>query len=133
MPAYEAAKAKEGDSLAAAKLAEETAATSEFKDAGLNSDAEAKIAAWRADHKKACAAKKKTTHKPHNSIPSLIGLCIFMILIFGAGIHLMGMSFGAFAKGFGVVCFSSLSWPTCLAAKPSPSSTGLVQRPGPCC
>nr|WP_321464602.1 putative sulfate exporter family transporter [uncultured Desulfobulbus sp.] len=105
MPAYEAAKAKEGDSLAAAKLAEETAATSEFKDAGLNSDAEAKIAAWRADHKKASAAKKKTTHKPHNSIPSLIGLCIFMILIFGAGIHLMGMSFGAFAKGFGVVFF----------------------------
>jgi len=105
MPAYEAAKANEATSLAAAKLAEAAAATASFKEAGLNTDAEAKIAAWRADHKKVSAAKKKTQHKAYNYIPSLIGLCIFMIVIFGAGIRMMGMSFAAFAKGFGVVFF----------------------------
>ena len=97
MPAYEAAKAKEEASLAAAKLAEDAAATASFKEPGLNTDAETKIAAWRADHKKAGAAKKKTQHKAHNYIPTLIGLCIFMILIFGAGIRMMGLSFGAFS------------------------------------
>ena len=108
MPAYEAAKAKEAASLAAAKLAEEAATAASFKEAGLNADAEAKIALWRADHKKASSAKKKTQHKAHNYIPTLIGLCIFMILIFGAGIRMMGSSFGAFAKGFGVVFFVAI-------------------------
>ncbi|MGD9950323.1 MAG: YeiH family protein [Desulfobulbus sp.] len=103
MPVYDAANAKEVASLATAKLAEGAAAATSFKDAGLNSEAEAQIAAWRADHKKASAAKKKTQHKPYNYIPTLIGLCIFLILIFGVGIRMMGMNFAAFAKGFGVV------------------------------
>ena len=105
MPAFDAAKAKEAASLAAAKMAEAAAAAASFKEEGLNTDAEAKIATWRADHKKMSAAKKKTQHKAYNYIPTLIGLCIFMILIFGTGIRMMGMSFGAFAKGFGVVFF----------------------------
>ncbi|MDD2466360.1 MAG: putative sulfate exporter family transporter [Desulfobulbus sp.] len=108
MPAYDAAKAKEVASLATAKLAEDAAAVTSYKDAGLNSAAESQIAVWRADQKKASAAKKKTQHKPYNYIPTLIGLCVFMMLIFGTGIRMMGMSFGAFAQGFGVVFFVAL-------------------------
>jgi uncharacterized integral membrane protein (TIGR00698 family) len=100
MPAFESAKAKEAASLAAAKLAEAAAVAASFQDQNLNSDAEAKISTWRADHKKVSAAKKKTQNKPYNYIPTLIGLCIFLIFCFGIGIRMMGMSFAAFAKGF---------------------------------
>ena len=104
-PTYEAAKAKESASLSAAQQAQDAAQQADYSNNDLNTQAEAQIAAWRADHKKMAKAKKKTQHKAYNYIPTLIGLCIFIILIFGSGIRLMGMSFGAFAKGFGVVFF----------------------------
>lgn len=105
MPAYEKAKAKAAEALNAATQAEETAAAASFKDSALNEEAKAKIADWRAAQKKSSSAKKKTTNKPYNYIPSLIGLCLFMIAFFGIGIKLMGRSFTEFAKGF-VIVFS---------------------------
>ncbi len=103
MPAYEEAKGKAATALAAAQEAEAAAAGAAFKDTTLNEAAAAKIKDWRAAEKKADSAKGKTTNKPYNYIPTLIGLCAFFILIFGAGIKLMGKSFLEFAKGFTMV------------------------------
>ncbi|MEE4137566.1 MAG: putative sulfate exporter family transporter [Desulforhopalus sp.] len=103
MPAYEEAKAKAEAALLAASEAEGLAAAAGFADEGLNAAATALIADWRAADKKAASAKAKASAKPYNYIPSLIGLCLFFIVIFGGGIVLMGQSFVKFAKGFFIV------------------------------
>jgi uncharacterized integral membrane protein (TIGR00698 family) len=103
MPAYEEAKAKVEAALLAASQAEGLAAAAGFADEGLNAAATALIADWRAADKKAAAAKAKASAKPYNYIPSLLGLCLFFIVIFGGGVVLMGQSFVKFAKGFFIV------------------------------
>lgn len=103
MPKYEEAKAKLEVALAAAVAAEDAAAGASFQDGALNDDAKTKIAAWRDAHKAAGDAKKKTENKPFNLVPTLIGLCIFMAVVFGAGIALMGKSMREFVQGFGIV------------------------------
>ncbi len=103
MPAYEEAKAKVEAALNAATQAEEAAAAANFQDQALNEEAKAKIADWRAADKKASSAKSKASNKPYNYIPTLIGLCIFMVVFFGAGNKLMGRSVPEFAKGFVIV------------------------------
>jgi len=103
MPAYEEAKARAAAALAAAVEAENAAAAAVFSNQALNQEAEARIADWRAEQKKAASARKKTENKPYNYIPTLIGLCVFFIAIFGAGIFLMGNSARAFAIGFPAV------------------------------
>ncbi len=103
MPAYEAAKANVAAALATATAAEVAAATANFNDQTLNAEAEVKIADWRAAERKASSAKAKTSNKPYNHVPSLVGLCCFMIVFFGAGISMMGRSFVEFAKGFVLV------------------------------
>ncbi|TKB28572.1 putative sulfate exporter family transporter [Desulfopila sp. IMCC35006] len=103
MPAYEEAKAKAAAALVMAQKAEEAAGAAAFKDQALNDEATAKIADWRAVEKKVASAKKKTSEKAYNLIPSLIGLCAFFIVIFGIGITLMKKSFTEFARGFVIV------------------------------
>ena len=103
MAKYEEAKAKLETALAAAMSAEEAAAGASFQDQGLNDEATAKISEWRAANKAAGDAKKKVENKAYNYIPTLIGLCIFIALIFGAGIALMGKSAPAFLQGFIIV------------------------------
>jgi len=103
MPAYEEAKTKAEAALLAASEAEGLAAAAGFADEGLNAAATALIADWRAADKKAASAKAKASAKPYNYIPSLIGLCLFFIVIFGGGVVLMGQSFVKFAKGFIIV------------------------------
>ncbi len=103
MPAYEEAKAKLAASLTAAQSAEAAAAAAGFTDTALNDQAKEKIADWRAADKKAGSAKAKASQKPYNYIPGLIGLCLFFIVIFGAGVSLMGKSFSQFARGFFIV------------------------------
>ena len=83
MPAYEQAKAKADASFVAAQAAEAAAVGAAFQDQSLNDDAVAKIATWRADHKAAGDAKKKTENKPYNYIPSLIVLLFFIAAFFG--------------------------------------------------
>ncbi len=103
MPAYEEARAQAAAALLAAQQAEDVAARAGFNDQALNEAAAAQIKVWRDAEKKAGAAGTKTTQKPYNYVPSLIGLCVFFIVMFGAGIVLMGKSFSEFAKGFVVV------------------------------
>lgn len=93
MPKYEDAKAKNEAALFAAVVAEQSAANASFQNSALIDEAKAKISDWRTTHKFAEDAKKKTVNKSYNYIPSLIGLCVFFILILGSGIHLMGQSF----------------------------------------
>ncbi|MFZ5766782.1 MAG: YeiH family protein [Thermodesulfobacteriota bacterium] len=109
MPKYEEAKAKEAAAFAAAKTAEEAAAAVAYQDAALNGQAKDLIADWRAEHKKTGDLKKKIEHKAYNYIPTLIGLCLFLIVIFGAGIALMGKSAVAFAIGFPMVFLVSVA------------------------
>lgn len=104
-PAFEVAMAKASAALAAATQAEEAAAGAAFKDQALNDEAKARISDWRAAEKKSASAKTKTGNKPYNYIPTLIGLCLFMIVFFGSGIALMGESVVGFGKGFFIVFF----------------------------
>ncbi len=108
MPAYDEAKAKASAALAAATQAEEAAAAGAFKNQALNEEVIAKISDWRAAEKKSASAKAKAGNKPYNYIPTLIGLCIFMIVFFGSGIALMGESVAGFGKGFFIVFFVSV-------------------------
>jgi uncharacterized membrane protein YadS len=103
MPAYEAAKTATAAALAAAQQAETAALAAAFQNPALNDEAKARIDEWRKAAKTESSAKTKASNKPYNYFPTLIGLCIFFIVIFGAGIALMGKSFAAFAKGFGIV------------------------------
>ena len=103
MPKYEAAKGKADAAMAAAVTAEAAAAGASFQDQALNDDAKAKISEWRAAHKDAGEAKKKVENKAYNYIPSLIALCIFLAVVFGLGIALMGKSMPAFMQGFTIV------------------------------
>ena len=103
MPKYEKATAAEKVALAAAVSAEQAAGGASFKDTALNDEAKIKITEWRKTHKAAGDAKKKIGNKPYNVIPTLIGLCVFFMLIFGAGIRLMGEGFMTFARGFTIV------------------------------
>ena len=103
MPAYEEAKAKAAGALAAAVAAEEAAAAASFQDGALNEAAKAGIDDWRAAHKAEADAKKKVGAKPFNYIPTLIGLCLFIAVIFGVGIAMMGKSMPAFMQGFVIV------------------------------
>lgn len=98
--AFEEAKAKTEAAFAAAISAEEAAAAAAFQDAGLNTVAADKIAQWRDADKAMGAAKKKVGNKAYNIIPSLVGLCIFMALVFGVGMAMMGQSLKEFAFGF---------------------------------
>lgn len=103
MPKYEEAKASAEAALTAAVGAEEAAAAAMFQDQALNDAAAGKIKEWRDANKAAGEAKKKTENKPYNLIPGLIGLCIFMALIFGVGIAMMGKNMMEFAIGFTMV------------------------------
>ena len=103
MPDYEMAKEKAAAALLTATAAEEAATTANFTDETLNESAKEAIAAWTAAEKKASSAKAKTTTKAYNYIPTLIGLCLFMIVFFGVGMKLMGHSITEFAKGFVMV------------------------------
>ena len=103
MPVYEEAKGKAAAVLAAAQQAESAAAAAAFKDSALNDAAVATIKDWQSAEKKAGAAKGKTTNKAYNYIPTLVGLCVFLVVIFGAGMALMKKSFTEFAKGFVIV------------------------------
>ncbi|MDY0226298.1 MAG: putative sulfate exporter family transporter [Desulfomicrobium apsheronum] len=103
MPKYEEAKGKLEVALAAAVAAEEAAAGASFQNQALNDEATAKISEWRDAQKAVGDAKKKVGNKPYNYIPTLIGLCIFIALIFGAGIAMMGKSAPAFLQGFVIV------------------------------
>ncbi|SFK19661.1 conserved hypothetical integral membrane protein [Desulfomicrobium apsheronum] len=103
MPKYEEAKGKLEVALAAAVAAEEAAAGASFQNQALNDEATAKISEWRDAQKAVGDAKKKVGNKPYNYIPTLIGLCIFIALIFGAGIAMMGKSAPAFLQGFVMV------------------------------
>lgn len=103
MPAYEEAKAATTAALARAREAEGAAGAAAFADQALNDQAAAAITAWQATEKKTAAAKRKVSNKPYNHYPTLVGICFFFILIFGAGIKLMGQRFTSFAIGFFVV------------------------------
>ena len=104
-PKYEAAVAKEAETLAVAQSAENAAAQASFSDETLNVQAADAIDAWRLAHAKVSGAKKKIGTKAYNQIPKLIGLMIVMAVFFGIGAQVMGQNIGKFMLGFVFVFF----------------------------
>ncbi|MBA3008635.1 MAG: putative sulfate exporter family transporter [Proteobacteria bacterium] len=103
MPKYDKAKAAEAESFGAAVTAEKAAALASYKDTALNDAAAGKIAEWREDHRAVSDAKKKIGNKAYNYFPTLLGLFVFLALIFGFGVKMMGENAFGFFKGFLIV------------------------------
>ena len=85
----EAAKAKAESSFAAAQAAEKLAADAGYKDASLNTAAEAAIKDWTKA--KADASNASAKAKPVNLFTTLPLLMVAFALFFGIGIFVMGM------------------------------------------
>ena len=103
--AFEKAKAADGTALEVAKAAQAEATAASFKDTALNEKADKEIKAWQDAKAKTSKAKAKTSIKPFNRFPYLIGLCIILGAFFGIGKAIMGQSFIKFFIGFFVVFF----------------------------
>ncbi len=103
MPRYEAAKAAAQKARIDALAAQEAAALAGFQSAQLNETAQEKILDWLQAKGSAGKAKKKTTHKPYNQIPYLVGLMVVLGLLFAVGIKYQGKDPKAFLKGFAAV------------------------------
>lgn len=99
-PAAEKAKAVATAAFAAAQEAENAAGEAEFKNAELNSAAEAKIAAWREAERKNTAAQAKTKVKAYNILYTLPVMLVGAGLLFGIGAAFMGVNMGRFFIGF---------------------------------
>ena len=89
----EAAKAKAESSFAAAQAAEKLAADAGYKDASLNTAAEAAIKDWTK-------AKASAKAKPVNLFTTLPLLMVAFALFFGIGIFVMGQNLPKFLIGF---------------------------------
>lgn len=105
MEAFEKAKAAEAAALEKAKVAEEAASAAQFKDEALNKQAQADVNAWVAASEKLSKAKGKTTLKPFNRAPYLLGLAVMLAVFFGIGNRIMGKPFLKFFTGFFFVFF----------------------------
>jgi uncharacterized membrane protein YadS len=101
--AYEEAKAATAAAKEAALAAEEAAAAAEFKDAALNEEAEAKIAAWQDAKDAEAKAKTAAETKPYNHILTMIVLMIVLGLFFSIGRYFIGDSVKKFLTAFPVV------------------------------
>ena len=108
MPKYEEAKAKAAAALTAAVAAETAASAASFQVAEMNDLAKSKISEWRDAERAVASAKKKVSYKPFNYVPTLIALGLFIAVVFGYGVSLMGKSMPGFMKGFTVVFLVSV-------------------------
>lgn len=97
---YDNAKTATAAALESAQEAENTARTSGFNNETLNQDAIAKIEEWRAAKTSEASAKKKAGKSSYSTIPALIGLCAFMMILFSIGMLGMGKSVPQFCAGF---------------------------------
>ena len=79
---FEKAQAAAAAALAKAQASEAAAAAAGFQDAALNAQAETDIGAWVAANGKISKAKAKTTNKPFNRVPYLLGLAVIMGIFF---------------------------------------------------
>lgn len=97
---YEKAKEETVLARARAEEAEAAAAAAGFRDASLNNQAQAEIAAWRSAVEAESKAKKAATVKPYNLVPTLLVLCIATGLLFAIGTRFMGRKVLPFLIGF---------------------------------
>ncbi|MDR3361562.1 MAG: YeiH family protein [Desulfovibrio sp.] len=110
-PAADSAKAAEAAALESAKVAQKAAEDAGYKDASLNSQAEAKIGDWRKAQSSASRANTGATAKPMNLFPSLGAFMVVLIIFFGVGIVFMGHNVAQFALAFiGVFIFANLAF-----------------------
>ncbi|MDR3176554.1 MAG: YeiH family protein [Desulfovibrio sp.] len=99
-PAAAEAKGKLEAALKEATAAQQAADGAGLKNAELNADAEAKIAAWRKAQGASSKAAGAASKKPVNLIPSLLSALAVGIVFFGIGICCMGENVVKFALGF---------------------------------
>ena len=86
--------------LEVARAAQAAAQQAGYDDEGLNATAQEQIEKWRAASAAESKAKKKTKATQYMQIPYLIGLCLFLGVLFGIGTHFMGGSSMKFLLGF---------------------------------
>ena len=97
---YGAARQRTGDALETARAAQTQAAWAAYGDAALNAAAQQSIEDWRAARAAESKAGKKAKVSGFLQIPHLIGLCLFLGILFGLGTHFMGGSPSRFLLGF---------------------------------
>jgi len=102
-PKYEKAKAAAAEALALAQARQDAAASANFQNESLNVEAKEAISAWIMAENTVSSAKKKTTVSPYNQIGYMAGLGIFLALLFGSTLKIMGKPLAPFVKGFAVV------------------------------
>jgi uncharacterized membrane protein YadS len=98
---YQAAAGEAARWKSVAQQAEDAARAADFQDASLNAAARAAIDDWlHARQAEAAAAKKLKAAGPFNQVGYLVLLALFLMILFGIGIAVMGRSLRRFALGF---------------------------------
>ena len=100
---YKTAMISERNARVLAIQLEKEAFESDYKNTQVNERAKEAIAVWKAEMLNANKLKDKFNTKSYSNYSLLIGLVIFLLLLFGAGHVLLGVSFVQFAPGFLVV------------------------------
>lgn len=101
-PRHIKAKEEEKMKLGLAKKQEAIAKAANYKDTALNLAASKAISDWQAAKRKASALEKKAV-KPFNKLPYLLGMLVFLGLMFSIASNFMGVKFMTYFKGFTVV------------------------------
>jgi len=91
------------EARANAEEAEAAAAAVNFTDASLNDEAAAAIAQWRSARSAESSARTAANNTPQNRFIEYAVLMVFIGLLFGLGIGVMGKSVKEFAIGFPIV------------------------------
>lgn len=97
---FESAKNKAAIAKENAEKADQQAAGSNYQDTLLNTMAVRAIADWRVAKNDLSGAKKKYETKSSNKIPYLLGLMLFIGLLFALGNYFMGIKVQHFLTGF---------------------------------
>ena len=100
-PVYKEAQETTKAALDRAKETQELAALEEFRNEGLNDQAEAAIQEWRqAREKERGSLRARATVQPYNKIPYMFGLMIMVGLFFSFGARFMNIGSVNLLKGF---------------------------------
>lgn len=97
---FEQSKIKAATEKDLAERADQLASLSNYQDTTLNTMAVTAIANWRAAQKSLSSAKKKYDTSSANKIPYLIGLLLFLGLLFALASSFMGTKAKPFFIGF---------------------------------
>jgi len=100
---YEAAVQKVNMLKEVASELQNRATKADYQNEELNKIASEAVTAWQAAYKSEAKAKKKTKNKPFNKLPWILGLMVFLGILFALAAHFLGEKAKGFFKGFVLV------------------------------